>query len=77
MYFLTTSMSVSFLIEIKLQFDQISWLNLEKWFQMITEIKFNQMSRNYKYLLQSPSEIIGTTAKNSVVPDVTSNEQPL
>ena len=27
--------------------------------------------------LQSPSEIIGTTTKNGVVPDATSNEQPI
>ena len=27
--------------------------------------------------MQSPSEIIGTTAKNDVVPDATSNEQPI
>ena len=27
--------------------------------------------------VQSPSEIIGTTAKNGVVPDATSNEQPI
>ena len=27
--------------------------------------------------LQSPLEIIGTTTKNGVVPDATSNEQPI
>ena len=36
--------------------------------------KINMQQNNY---LQSPSEIIGTTAKNGVVPVATSNEHPI